>query len=98
MRLLPFCLLIPLGLAACADIPELQGVVPPEHESAAYPALVPAEQILGTNPPDFEADAQLATRLEARAAGLQARATRLSRTPAIDPETRRRLDEGVQTE
>ena len=86
-----------LGLTACVDAPALRDTVEPEVANANYPTLVPVEQILGTNRPDPEADQRVVDTLTGRVAGLQARAKRL-KASGIDDATRKRLDEGTQSD
>lgn len=81
-------------LAACSDAPDLPGGIDPALADAAYPTLVPVEQILGPAPVDPAADAQVTGQLDARIAALQARAERL-RGDRIDPATRKRMQDGV---
>lgn len=76
-RLLPALVAGCLLTAGCAEIPALEGTISPEAAAAPYPKVLPVERIL-----DGAAAAQSATpetqaQLEARAAGLRARADRL---------------------
>ncbi len=93
------CLLaICVALAGCADLPDLDETVPPALEDANYPALAPVDQVLGRSATEAANDEETADQLEARSAGLQARADTLQRRSAIDSETRRRLEDGVDAD
>jgi len=66
-------------LAACADVPELEGTIPPHLEEAKFPRLVPVEPLLAEAEntqitPETEED------IAARVARLKARAARLRNT------------------
>ena len=67
--------ILTLGVAGCAQFPELEAGETPGVAQAAYPKLVPLEQLLdgplATATPDVQA------RVEGRADGLRARAARL---------------------
>jgi hypothetical protein len=91
MRLAPAVLFLSL-LAACAD-PYPRTDLSTMDKAAPYPELVPAETIRARVPevrttPEAQAD------LDARAERLRARAAALRR-PAIDGETRTRMQAGV---
>lgn len=78
-------------LAACTDPPELPVTSRPDLARAEFPTLVPIEQILGAPTDAAETDQDRIDRLDARVAGLQARANRLQGS-GIDPALRDRLD------
>ncbi len=85
-------LLCGLGLAACAEFPEVDAALAAGEASAEYPALLPFEQLLDAEEPRLtEEDDDV---LLARAAALRGRADALRR-PVIDRNTRFRMDRGV---
>ena len=88
-RALPvfFCLV----LGACAQFPELDGTVAPDLEDADFPSLVPLESLLSTNGRVVDNPAQTTQNLEARIAGLRARAAALHRRDIVDASTEARL-------
>jgi hypothetical protein len=77
------------ALAACTTFPALDAAVSPESRNAAYPALLPIDQLLLATGPARTTDAAAAAmalrvaRLKARAAAMQG--------PVTDPATRARL-------
>lgn len=82
-----------LCLAGCSQFPELDDTISPAARAAAYPDLVPAEDLRAEL-----ANAQITddttSSLEARVAALQARAARLRGT-VIDQASRNRLDKKI---
>ncbi|QBF31201.1 hypothetical protein [Thalassococcus sp. S3] len=85
------------ALCGCTQFPDLDDAVPPASEVADYPDLVPIDTLLAGNDPDPTTGQQEADALEARAAQLRARAARLQ-GGVVDPGTRARMQDGVQTE
>jgi hypothetical protein len=82
-----FCAGLLLG---CADFPQLDASVSPAARAAAYPTIAPFEQLEAIDEGGEISDESMQA-LQARAAGLRARAARLRRT-IIDRETRARMD------
>ncbi|CUH81456.1 hypothetical protein [Tropicibacter naphthalenivorans] len=78
-----FCAALLAGLAGCTQFPELDAVQTPGIENAAYPDLVPLDDLLNASAPSVTPE--MAAGLEARAAGLRARAARLQRTSVAQP-------------
>ena len=72
-RLLVALLMPPL--AGCATFPAVDGAPEPAASQAAYPKLLPLEELLAGVPPPPTTDP--AAELEARAAALKARAAAL---------------------
>ncbi|WP_425038451.1 hypothetical protein [Primorskyibacter sp. S187A] len=83
-----------LGLAACAQFPQLDAVEEGGVDTAPYPQLLPLEQL--TEGPALTATPQVRSGILARAESLRARAARLSNRPVIDTTTRRRMARGVR--
>jgi len=81
------------ALAGCNDLPPLSDDIAAAQRDAAYPVLVPADQITGRVPPPSSA-ARSAAPTETRAARLRARAAQLT-APVIDDATRDRMQTGV---
>lgn len=73
-------------LSACTDFPQLDAAISAEARRADYPALVPANDLLGKRSDGTITEAT-GLALQARATNLQARA-RLLRGQPIDEETR----------
>ena len=88
---LPFC----LGLTACAEFPQLDGTIAPEHSGADFPDLIPlaplVAQASSANGTAITANADLSPRL----ASLAARANRL-RGPVIPTAERTRMLRGIR--
>jgi hypothetical protein len=91
MRPLHACLPALLALAGCSDPYPLAADLAASGAAAPYPELIPAERIAARVPPR---GADPAPAIDARAAGLRARAARL-RGPVIDAETDDRMRRGV---
>jgi len=81
-------------VAGCEEVPPLSEALRAERGTIAYPQLIPAGEITGQVSP-AATDARSAPDLEDRAARLRARAARLS-GPAIDAETRDRMETGIE--
>ncbi|SFS41562.1 hypothetical protein SAMN04488040_0251 [Sulfitobacter marinus] len=91
-RLCALALLLP---AACTQFPALDSRATPEMLAAQYPALVPVDPLsaqLTTGQSDAE---QIESTMDARVAGLQARAAQLRGSVLTDAE-KQRLSEGLQ--
>ncbi len=86
-----------LLLAGCAQIPQLDGTVPPELENADYPALVPIETLLIPLPDPQEHSADMRQQLENRRDALQERARRLKGAGLVDEETEQRMRDGIES-
>jgi len=82
-----------VALAACTDIPELNGTLPPELETAEFPKLVPVEPLLA-RANDMQITEATADGMAARVSRLRARAARL-RHSVIDGDARARMHDGV---
>lgn len=82
------------ALSGCAQFPEVEAALSPEAERAAYPALLPIDDILARSAEGGIAGPDLAAALEIRAARLRARAAAL-RAPVIDAATLRLMRSGV---
>ncbi len=67
-----------LVLSACTQVPELDNVIEPRLERAAYPDLVPLQQVLAVQKPPGEASRDLEEELNARRARLQSKARELN--------------------
>jgi len=94
MPLHPIPVLLCAALSAgCTQFPDLDSAISPGAERAAYPDLVPVEQ-LRAQIPLAQVDPDTASNLEARVANLRARARRLRGT-VIDSPTRARMTTGV---
>jgi len=78
-RFLTCGLMLILGLAACGEMPEVEGRISPETAAAPWPDLVPAERIVAAGerqriePGEDDALRARADRLRARAAALKRR-------------------------
>ncbi|SFE65688.1 hypothetical protein SAMN04515678_11340 [Roseivivax sediminis] len=79
-------------LAGCATFPEVEAVESADVDTADYPRLVNIDTLIARTAPRATPD--LRAGVEARAAGLRARADAL-RGPIIDDATRARMDAGV---
>ena len=91
MRPAPVLMLCLLGMcAACTRFPELDAVESPDVQAAEYPALLPIETLLASDPPT--ATPEMQTGIDARAEALRRRAGAL-RGPVLDDTTRTRLDD-----
>lgn len=89
--------LILTAVTACAQFPDLDAALSPGAAGAAYPDLVPVEQLKAQMPraeTTFDADDPTAPRMAARIAALRARAASLRGT-VIDSPTRARMEVGV---
>lgn len=96
MRNRPALFILPLVailIAGCGDVPPLDPGVGDSTRSAAYPDLIPAEEITGQVASDAIAP-ETADDLDSRSAGLRARAARL-KGGVIDPTTHNRMQTGV---
>lgn len=71
------CAILLGGLGACTQFPELDAVQTPGVATAAYPDLLPIEDLL--NGPVPEADAAAIASVQGRVSALRARAARLQR-------------------
>lgn len=80
-------------LAACTDMPELNGTVPPALESADFPRLIALEPVLA-GAQDVQITQETGAAITARVARLRARAARL-RHSVVDQGTRARMRDGV---
>jgi len=80
-------------LGACSDFPQLDDAVSPAAKNAAYPSLVPMDQVL-VDTQDVQITDETVTTLSGRMNGLKGRATRAKR-PVIDDETRNRLQDAI---
>lgn len=81
-----------LGMAACAEFPEVDAALATGTPSRDYPALLPFEDLLVADAPLIAESDEAA--LLARAEALRNRADRL-RGPVIDTQTRDRMNDGV---
>ncbi|MEZ5714129.1 MAG: hypothetical protein R3D85_02475 [Paracoccaceae bacterium] len=86
-------ILAALTATACAEVPALDGTVPPALERADYPMLVPVEPILAAAG-EVQIQPETEAGIRARVARLKARAARL-RGPIVDGGTRARMRAGV---
>ena len=82
------------ALTACSQFPQLDDTVSTSARNAAYPDLVPVENIQN-QVPEARIEATDAMDATARAARLKARAARL-KGAILDDATRQRMDAGVQ--
>lgn len=80
-------------LTACSHFPELDGTVDSAARDAAYPDLIPVEQIYARMP-DARIEPDTSLEVEARVDRLRSRAARLRGT-VIDSATRHRMKVGV---
>lgn len=80
-------------LAACTRFPDLDAAVTPGARTAGYPDLLPAEE-LRARVPEARLEEETPGSIEARIAGLRARAARLRGT-VIDSESRSRMQSGI---
>ncbi|WP_371227468.1 hypothetical protein [Roseovarius sp. 2305UL8-3] len=92
LRPIPVLFCVALG-AGCTQFPDLDSAISPGAERAAYPKLVPAEQ-LQARVPVAQVDPESISSLEARVANLRSRAARLRGT-VIDSSTRTRMTTGI---
>lgn len=81
-----------LGLAACAEFPEVDAALAQGDPAAEYPELLPFEVLLASDEPRVLESDDAA--LRARAEALRNRADGLRR-PVIDRQTRDRMADGV---
>ena len=88
-------LLAAIPPAACTQFPELEHTQTAALEAADYPALVPIEPILAQVDATRTDPVQTEAALDARLAGLRARADRLRRT-GMTPAERLRLERGLR--
>lgn len=79
------------SLAACTQFPELETGASTDHSAAAYPPLLPLEDLLAAPTPRATPEAQNA--VDSRADALRRRASELRR-PVLEPDSRNRLDPG----
>ncbi len=86
-----------LGLSACAERPDLSGRVAPIDPDQPWPSLLDSANLAqsGTATGSEEDSLDQAQTLEARAAALQARASRLSRAPILNQTERDQLQSAV---
>jgi len=89
------CALALLLPAACTQFPVLDSRATPEMLAAQYPALVPIDPLLARAAADQIDATQTENAMDARVAGLQARAARL-RGSVLTGTEKQRLDEGLQ--
>ena len=87
--------LLALTLVGCTQFPELEHTQTAQLEAADYPALVPIEPILASMDAPATDPVTAESNLNARLAGLRARADRL-RGRGLTPEERRRLEQGLR--
>lgn len=92
-RALPLAVLATLGLAACTQFPELDARTADIDPRTPYPALVPLDPLLA-RAKDDQITGDTESRLDARAAGLRARAAAM-RGDVIGDDTRARMAAGV---
>lgn len=90
MRLVPY--LLAAALAACSQFPELDAAVSPGVAEADYPTLLPLGGLL--TGPEPRATQEMRGGIEARVAGLRARAARLGGAVVADP-VKTRMRRGV---
>ena len=91
---LPLLILITGLVTGCSDILPLDRSVDKRTQDAAYPDLIPAENIRAkATTPQITPDT--ADNLDQRSAGLRARAARL-KGDVVDPGTQERLQTGVR--
>ncbi len=86
-------LVLAAALAACSDMPELNGTVPAHLESADFPDLIPLEPILA-GAEDVQITDQTSAGIAARVSRLRNRAARLKHS-VVDQGTRARMRDGV---
>ncbi len=86
-------IMVSITLAACSQFPQLDETVDSQARRAAYPDLIPIEDIY-TRIPDTRIYPDTPLRLEDRVSRLRARAARLRGT-VIDGATRQRMRAGV---
>ncbi|MFN3210140.1 MAG: hypothetical protein ACE369_14270 [Roseovarius sp.] len=86
-------LMLTLSLSACTQFPELDRTTSAEARRAAYPDLLPVEDLRARVGAPRTTD-QTTGSLEARVAALRARAARL-RGAVIDGTSRQRLDQKI---
>lgn len=95
MRRAAILLCLGLGLAACSEFPELDGVMSDQARDADYPTLLPFETLFAQAYGPTRLDARSGASLAARADALRRRAEALKRTRLIDPASRRRMQAAV---
>ena len=83
-----------LTAAACTPFPEFDDTRLEAARAAPYPTLVPVEDLTGSVP-DKEIKPRDAKEMDDRVKRLRDRADGL-RDASIDPETRARMDRGIQ--
>ena len=88
----PLLILILLTASACTRFPELDAGESAAVRNAAYPDLLPLDQLLDAPAPTVSP--QMAAGIEGRVSALRARAARLTR-PVVDGGTRARMARGV---
>ncbi|WP_299154733.1 hypothetical protein [uncultured Tateyamaria sp.] len=86
-------LILALTLGACAQFPELDGVISPDVENANFPTLIPFETFEAQAAPVVTNPIDTTKTLEARVASLRARAQSLQSRPIVDAATRRRIED-----
>lgn len=84
-----------LLLAACTDVPELDGAAPADLSNAPYPRLIPLDSEFRSEPPPREEGEELASAMEARRAALLRKARELQ-SPIVDKETEERMRRGIE--
>lgn len=85
------------GLAACADVPQLDDRIGEAARAADYPTLLPLDPLLAAaaaNETAGQITPASVAAFDSRIATLRARAARI-RGPVIDGATRRRMQRGV---
>lgn len=85
------------SFGGCTQFPDLDDSLGDGLAAAEYPDLATADQLVGLTAADPDRGAREAQALQARVAGLQARADAL-RGGVLDQDTRRRMEQGVDTE
>lgn len=85
--------LVAILIAGCSEVPPLDPGIGDSTRSAAYPDLIPAEEITGQVASDSIAP-ETASELDSRSADLRARAARL-KGGVIDTATHSRMQSGV---
>ena len=95
MKRMPALFCLTVLCAGCTQFPELDFTQTAALEAADYPALVPIEPIIASvDQPGSDPVAEQ-TQLDARLAGLRARATRL-RGGVLSAAEKKRLEEGLR--
>lgn len=85
---------MPLVVAGCTNVPELDAAEPEWIHDADYPALIPLTGDLAAIPATGEEAERLQSSLQGRQAGLQRRARALQ-GDVVDAPTRARMRRGV---